>query len=50
MLNKFNSNRPERKSAILYQLIQMYTIGIAALNEIRFTKTSNVREETDYTF
>ena len=50
MLDKPNSNRPERRSTIISKELQKYNINMAALSEIRFTENSNFIEETGYTF
>ena len=50
MLNKLNLNRPERRSAIKFKELQKYNIDIAALSEVRFAKSGNIKEEMGYTF
>ena len=42
-----NSNRPERRSAIISKELQEYNIRIAALSEVRFAESGSIREETD---
>ena len=49
MLDRENTERPERRSAIISSELQKYGIDIAALSEVRFKDTGNIREESGYT-
>ncbi len=49
MLDRQNIERPERRSAIIAYELQKYDIDIAALSEVRFRDTGNIREEAGYT-
>lgn len=49
MLNRNNSDRPERRSAIISKELHRYSIDIAALSEVRFADSGSIREESGYT-
>ena len=49
MLDRENTERLERRSAIISSKLQKYGIDIAALSEVRFKDTGNIREESGYT-
>ena len=48
MLDRQNADRPERRSAIISLELSKYNIDIAALSEVRFSRTGHIREETGY--
>ena len=50
MLDKFNSNRPERRSPIIFKKLKKYDIDIAALSEGKFFESGCIKEDTVYTF
>ena len=47
---KPNTNKPERKSAIVSKELEKYTTDVVAFSEKRFAEDGRIKEETGYTF
>ena len=49
MLDRENTERPDKRNAIISSELQKYGIDIGALSEVRFKDTGNIRTESGYT-